>query len=339
MNIIGIDVGHSSVKLAADVQGKVVTTMIPTFVCPAVSLSDEAEQARAILETIELNGIQYFFGETARLQGQMRNPTGSFDDWISTPQHTVLLLASFDWAAKQGLEAQNSVVLLGLPSNLFMRQKAQLKQLVQELTGAKQVIVMPQPVGLYQAMMLDAHGFSETSRDRASQTWGMIDAGYYSTDFIVVEKGRMVEDSMQSCPGMRRASEYLLRTLSDLGFTADIREAENTLRTRTIRDYGKDIDVGAKVDAALALCAAEVVDTYQRQFSRFARTMDGLVIAGGGANALYPFVQQAYRNAFVAPNPRLAVAEGLRRYGCALRRIKASESSTNAVPVVGVATR
>ena len=324
MNVIAVDIGHSGVKVSTEADGKVVKLAIPSFVCPAFSLSDEGEQRRAGKETVIFQDRPYFFGETARIQGQMKSPVGTYDDWIETPAHAVLLLGAIKKAAAAGADVTHPILVLGLPTHLFSQQKQPLKEVVARLMQTAHTMVMPQPVGPYQAMMLDEYGFSVPSRNASSQSWGVIDVGYYTTDFLVVHKGRMVEDAMGSCGGMRKAAEHFVKSLSQRGISSDIPEAEEALVSRTVRDFGQAIDVGAEVDQALAKNVAEVMDTMARLMSGVARQLDGLVVAGGGAGLLYPFIQKAHPQAVLATDSRFAVAEGMRRFGCAYRRIQAS---------------
>lgn len=50
--------------------------------------------------------------------------------------------------------------------------------------------------------------------------------------------------------------------------------------------------------------------------------MDDLVVAGGGARLIFPFIKTVYPTAMLATDSRFAVAEGMRRFGCAVRRIR-----------------
>lgn len=332
MTVIAADIGHSAVKLSADIDGTVIKLTIPSFVCPAFSMSDDGEQLRAAQETVVLHNKSYFFGETARIQGQMKNPVGTYDNWIDSPEHAVLLLGALKKAAAAGVEVTDPVLVLGLPTHLFTRQRDQLKGVVSQLMHTTQTMVMPQPVGPYQATMLDEFGFPVTTLSPSSQTWGVIDIGYYTTDFLVIHNGRMIEDAMDSCAGMRKASEHLVRLLSKRGITADIQEAEESLASRCVKDYGTMIDIGQEVDLALSKNVTAVVDTMTRVMAGFIRRMDGLVVAGGGANLLYPFIQQVHPHAILADDARFAVAEGMRRFGCAHRRIRASQLGKNGQP-------
>lgn len=326
-NVIGLDVGHSAVKLASTVGGKQIRLTIPSFVCPAFEIADEAEQRRADKETVTLDGRAYFFGETARIQGQMKNPVGTFDNWITGSEHGVLLLGALKNAAAHGVDIDRPRLVLGLPTHLFARQKGPLKEIVANLVKTEQLIVMPQPVGAYQSAMLDEYGVPVPTRSITDQTWGVVDIGYYTTDFLVMQKGRFVQNAMGSCAGMRMAAEHLVSMLTKQGLSTDIQEAEEALINRSIKDFTRQRDVGAEVDSALSKNVTEVLDTLGRLISGIARKMDGLVVAGGGASLIYPFIRSTHSAALLVPEPRFAIAEGMRRYGCAVSCIKSVTSA------------
>ena len=50
----------------------------------------------------------------------------------------------------------------------------------------------------------------------------------------------------------------------------------------------------------------------------YVRKLDGVLLAGGGAPIVHPHIQAKWPHAYLADKPRLAVAEGMRRFGMAL---------------------
>ncbi|MBI5920489.1 MAG: ParM/StbA family protein [Betaproteobacteria bacterium] len=325
MDVISVDVGHSAVKFSSELGNDVLKLVIPTFVCPAFRLSDENAQIKAERDTLIYQDKPYFVGETALIQGQMKNPVGRFDNWINSHEYAVLMLAALGQLARRGVNTTNCVLVLGLPSSIFARQKEQLKVLANTLVQTKHTIVMPQSVGPYQLLMLDESGFPVPKRNAASEIWGVVDVGYFTTDFLLVREGQIIEDTLGSCAGMFKAAEHLVRTQSTRGFSVDIQEAESMLISRSLKNFGERIDVGADVDQALSKIVAEVLDTMDRLLSAYARKLDGLVLAGGGAKLLCPFLQKEYPMTILPENPRFAVVEGMRRFGLAFRRLKAHE--------------
>lgn len=77
---IGLDVGHSAVKLAYSRGALPETALIPTAVVPAFTIYDDGAAKRAARETVLVGGRSYFVGETAIAQGGMRTTPGLFED-------------------------------------------------------------------------------------------------------------------------------------------------------------------------------------------------------------------------------------------------------------------
>ena len=69
-SVIGLDIGHSAVKIACYSQDeKERHLLFPSIAVPAFSISDDGEARRAARETVMVGSRAYFFGETARTQG------------------------------------------------------------------------------------------------------------------------------------------------------------------------------------------------------------------------------------------------------------------------------
>ena len=67
----------------------------------------------------------------------------------------------------------------------------------------------------------------------------------------------------------------------------------------------------------------EVVDTATRLMEPYARRLDGVIVAGGGADMVYGVLRDRWPHAIKAEDPRFSVAEGMRRFGAALSLVRA----------------
>jgi plasmid segregation protein ParM len=95
---IAIDGGHSMFKVRAaslSLPDQRFSFQIPTVVMPAIVLTNEQTHQKAELETVELDGRKYFFGETAQRQGRSEVYTGQNAEWIESPQHDALVLGAW----------------------------------------------------------------------------------------------------------------------------------------------------------------------------------------------------------------------------------------------------
>ena len=319
-SVIGLDIGHSAVKIACYSQDeKERHLLFPSIAVPAFTISDDGEARRAARETVMVGNRGYFFGETARTQGG--TSTGLSEDWVDTPEHMALLKGALKRIQDEVGLPENAMLVMGLPTHLFSRQRERLKQLSGEAHKGE-IKVVPQPFAPFQMMMLDRLGNPSPVRSMMEESWGVIEVGYYSTDFMLMQRGRWVEKASGSCAGVRVAADHLARMLAEKGLTVDLPECEEALQTRRILDFGRKTEVGHEVDQSVALVVTEVIDTATRLMEPYVRKLDGVLLAGGGAPIVHPHIQTKWPHAYLADKPRLAVAEGMRRFGMALLRAR-----------------
>lgn len=182
---------------------------------------------------------------------------------------------------------------------------------------------MPQAMGAYQAAMLMVHGAPSPERRLTGESWGVIEVGHFTTDFMLVQRGRWVEKASGVCSGARVAAEHLMRLFGERGITVDLLEAEEAIHTGYVRDFGKRLDVAGERDQAIRMVVDEVVDTATRLMEPYARKLDGVIVAGGGAPLVIRPLQCRWPHAVLSEEPRFAVAEGMRRFGAALTLARA----------------
>lgn len=310
---IGLDVGHSAVKMAFELGGKVQHVLFRSMAIPAFQISDHDTAVEAARETVRVGDRDYFFGETAWTQSGGLGVTGLNQDWIDTTEHKALIAGALKLLDDAGVPAQRLLVM-GLPSATYGQQAQKLKEIVASLTEAE-IKVYPQPMGPYQGMLLDARGIPNPSLPSGQRSWGVVDMGRYSTDFMLMMNGKWVEKASGSCGGFRLAAEHLQKRLEVEGILADLGECEDALRERRITNFGKRLDIGSLADEAIQRAVPEIIDTATRLMEPFVRKLDGVLVAGGPAEILYPAIKAKWPHAVLAQQPRLAVAEGFRRLG------------------------
>lgn len=313
---IGLDIGHSAVKVAvSDHKGKRHFLTIPTAVCQAIRISDEAEAERAAKETVKVGSVDYFIGDTAIIQGGVNVTSGLSEDWVSTPEHTALMIGCYQKALALAGVKQPKLVL-GLPTHLYSRQKDKLRETAVTALGVNDVRVVPQPMGPYFEAMFDEKGVPASAVNEES--WGVVEIGYFTTDFMLMMNGRWVEKASGTCSGARVAAEHLQRILGEKGMTVDLLECEEALRKKQIRNFTAKIDVTNEVNEAVGILTNEVIDTATRLMEPYARKLDGVIVAGGGADFMFEKIRERWPHARCPQAPRLSVAEGMRRFAAML---------------------
>ncbi len=324
--VVGMDIGHSAVKTRATTSdGRTFEFLSPSVVCQAFPISDEAEQRRAAEETVEIKGREFFIGETARIQGG-GGVSGLSEDWIDTPEHLALIKGAIKRVGKISGVDEKIDLVMGLPTHLHSRQKDRLKEIVSDAAPDIGFIkVIPQSMGPYYGLMIGQDGQPSKEHDKNSESWGVVEVGYFSTDFMMAKNGRWAEEgsNQDSCPGVRAATESLVRLINKkYEITIDLLDADEALRTRSIKNYGKLIDVSAEVDESVQLVVDAVIDSAVRLMETSARKLDGVLVAGGGGPLVFEHLKLKWPHAVLVEQPRFSVAEGMRRLGLALALIR-----------------
>lgn len=326
--VVGLDVGHSALKLTFDGEKKICRALVPSTVCPARAISSELEAERARQETVQVRGREFFVGETALIQGRGEIQSGLSDEWIATDDHAALLAHGRNLIDRTGADGRRLYVL-GLPIRQYRTaEKAQLRDAAMQslnLSDHNDLAIIPQPMGGYYAQMFDRHGFPAKGRDITQESWAVIDVGFYTSDIILLLKGHWVERSCGSSTGMGEAAEAL-RTLvkNELGMDIQLPAAESALRVGELRRRGKSTDVSGLVRQAAETVAANVADAAQRLLGQYIDDLDGVLVIGGGANLVFEPLRTRWEHAHILEDrhaepdlrgPRFSVSEGYYRYG------------------------
>lgn len=324
--VIGLDVGHSAVKMTFDNGGSVGRYMFPSVAAPAISISNSDEAERAARETVTVRGREYFVGDTAAIQARGKVAAGLTREWIQSHEHMALIAHAHQLATESADQYKNRVVVLGLPVTEFDARRDPLKEIATEIFGADtQVRVMPQPMGTYQTIMLNRRGMPAPGRAMHEESWGVIDVGYYSTDIMVLVQGRWVEAGSGGGPGIYLAAQALERILADRGIEVDIFEAEEALRKNYLKQYGKRIGVVDEVNKALGTITSQVIDIANQLMQAHAKHLDGILVTGGGGPLVLDQLRQKWPHAQLAEDNeqypaklrghRFANSEGYYRFG------------------------
>jgi plasmid segregation protein ParM len=332
--VIGFDVGRSSVKIVAARDTERKELLFPSAVCPAFTINDDRGAARAATETVFVGGKYFFIGETALLQGGDDLSGGLRDDWVYSEQHAALFLGGLNKLKATGISGVDSaLIVVGLPGALYASQKAGLRQELGRLVPRAEIRVMPQPMGPYQQLVFTAEGLESGQINADDDSYAVIEVGQYTTDFALLLHGHTIENAIGSCDGMRIAAEHLQRSLRQSQFAVSMAEATDLLRTKTLKNFGERIDVSDHVIRAVEPLAAQIVDKANQLIGKSARSLDGVIVAGGGAPLVLSTLQKAWPHARLSDNSRFSVAEGFCRYGLAFSRYRNGDQQQEAAAV------
>lgn len=338
--VVGLDVGRSAIKVVSYANGVRFSIMYPTLAVPAVALTDPATAERAKAETEIVDGKSYFTGDTARLQGNLTTTIGLNDDWTDTPEYLALVKSAFTRLDKAGVpDLDSAFVVIGTPSKLYgTRQERLVEQTKRVLPKDVEIKALPQPMGAYCDYVLDKSGLPIKDKLIATggriKSYGVIEGGHFSTDFLLMKEGQYIERGADSCSGMSTAAEQLRRLLAKRNLTASLVECEEAFRTKTLFQFGEEIPIGNEVLEAQSHVVQEIIAKGNSLFADDARSLNGILIAGGSAEAIHAITSQTWKHSISMVNPRWSVADGFARYALG-QLVRASVTASQSVAANG----
>ncbi len=316
--VVAIDAGRSAVKVAFKTPLNAGRFIYPSAAIPARTLSDEAEAARAKSDTVLINGMAYWVGETAMIQRGPVAGASLSDDWIESDEHSVLLLSALKRLDAYKAGVGDKLIVLGLPGRQFQQQKGRLENVAKKLFDYE-VKVVPQPKAPFNRILQMEDGTLAKGRT-LDESYAVIDVGRYTTDLAIIVQGRFIEAGLDSCSGTKGAAEKMLQLMSQKGLSVSLSDAERALATRSIRFRGEVVDLGREVKIALQSFQDEVMATVNRLIDPYSATLHGIILAGGGAPFIEEPLKRSWKTIITAPgeDSRYMVAEGMARWAAGI---------------------
>lgn len=337
---IGLDAGRSAIKVVAYHEGVKTAIMFPTLAVAAVELSDPTTAARAKSETEIVDGKAYFTGDTARLQGNLTSSIGLNDNWTDTPEYLALVQSAISRLRAKGVPGlDDAYIVIGTPSKLFgSRKDSLIERTKKALPNKVELKALPQPMGAYCHYILDASGMPIPERITGAngrpKSYGVIEGGHFSTDFLLMKEGQYIERGADSCAGMSAAAEQLRRILAKESIQASSVECEEAFSTKHLFQFGEEVDIDKQISDAQGHVVQEIISKGNSLFADDARSLHNILVAGGSAEPIHASASQVWKHSILVENPRWAVADGFGRYALG-QIIRASVNSKKASAVNG----
>lgn len=311
-SIIGLDVGRSGVKIAFYFGGELKTHFIPSAIIPARPLTFDSNPKKTEENTVEVNGVKYFVGETAILQGATQT-VGLSSNWLEGVEHQALLLRSKSLLMSYGICPK--LIVAGLPVNTFQSHADVLVDQVASVFECN-IIPVPQPYGVYQDALLNDDGrFHGNNVNVISKKFAVIDIGHFTTDILLMDNFNWIQESSGSTVGMSKAVTSLQEFLNAESIPVSIIECQEAMIIRKIKEYGELRDISNLVDKAIPTTIDSVIQEVKNKLGNQARTIDKILIAGGGAQYVYDRLAKDWKQTALVNNPRFSVAIGMRKHG------------------------
>lgn len=315
--VVGLDVGRSGVKLAFHFMNEVKCHFIPSVVMPAKAITYDTNKKQTADNTVVVDGREYFVGETAIEQGASQT-VGLSNNWLDGIEHKALLLRSKRLLSSYGITPK--LIVAGLPVETFESHAQQLFEQVSE-TFECAIQPVPQPWGVFQDYLLNDDGCLKKNTVSATrEKFAVIDVGHYTTDILLMSNLNWIQESSGSSVGMYKAVSELKNRLSAKGVTASALECQTIIRDKQIKEFGQWRDVTEIVEASIPATADVVVQETRNLLEAQARTIDHILVAGGGASCVVNKFKDLWPQTTEVEDPRYSVVRGMRKYGvaCAL---------------------
>lgn len=323
MNVLGIDIGYSNLKLAYGPLGAEPKVLLrPAGAAPADRLGEKiGGSGEEDFLRVLVNGEPFVAGlspDRAELWSRELH-----EDYPSTNSyralfHAGLLLSELD---------QIDLVVTGLPVNQYLNPELR-ERLAAQMQGEHQITprrkitvskvkVVPQPVGGFVDHVWSLPDAAEIEDSRVL----VVDPGFFSVDWVLISNGEL---RRQSCGTSLEASSVILdeavRLIAeDFGGNVGRERLEHTLRNGydQVRLFGERVDVAPYLNKAADKVGPIVSTRLRESLRKENASADMVLLVGGGAG----FFELAIKNAFpqlkvsMPDTPVFANARGFWRMG------------------------
>lgn len=322
--VIGLDVGHSAVKMVVRGASPFRTTF-KAIAIPAIEIVGDTTPEQTLEDTVDMDGKAWFVGETAHAQRDLHvsNQMGLHGDWVSTPQYEALVRGALRKAELRGNDLSELVVVHGLPQVDLNKKKAELDAVLAKVAPHAKSVVLSQPMGAFYAHMLDQDANPIRGDEALDEAWALIDVGYYTTDFVLLNRGRRIERASGSAIGVNA----IITDACQRAFKAKqvsvkperlIEAIEKGTDQVVIKILTVPQDLTVQVNEAIRAWYTSFIDSLQTKIQPYIEDIDGIVVSGGGAPLLYPLLREKWPHVFKHDDSRYSVSEGYARFGLML---------------------
>lgn len=323
MNVLGIDIGYSNLKLAYGQQGSEPKVLLrPAGAAPADRMGEKigGDGEEDFLRVL-VNGVPFVAGispDRAELWSRELHENYPSTDSYCALFHAGLLLSEFD---------QIDLVVTGLPVNQYLNPELR-ERLSKQMQGEHQITprrkitvnkvkVVPQPVGGFVDYVWSLPDAAEIEDSRVL----VVDPGFFSVDWVLIGNGEL---RRQSCGTSLEASSVILDEAArliaeDFGGNVGRERLEHALRNGLahVRLFGERVEVAPFLKKAADKVGPIVTARLRESLRKENASADMALLVGGGAGFFANAVKEAFPQLKVSSpdSPVYANARGFWRMG------------------------
>ena len=331
MNIIGIDIGFGFTKVTNGEREGIFKSIFGDGRQIQFREQFLGSVGTESMLHMDIDGHEYFVGELAELQSDLRSFTLDQDQFVA--DFTKILAVA---ALTQVVESNSSVrVVTGLPISYYKRHREQLAAIVKgqhtaevfDAAGHKTPVattvthirVIPQPFGsLFNALLNESGDVAD--RRLVAEKVGVIDIGFCTTDYTIADKTRYSEHgSRTSNAGISRAFENIAGQVKEqTGVDVELYRLYDAVSRGSIKVRGQTINLTPMVEAAFDNLASSISSEVDRLWADD-WDIDQILVTGGGATALASYLKTRLQGDVILPqeaaDSRFSNVHGYWRFG------------------------
>lgn len=319
---VGLDVGYSAVKAISGNRRATFPSVVGTPDKARFSLSGNTS-----IILVEPEHVQVGDGAIAQSRFLHRREDRR---WVESDEWYALFLSALS-ELTSATRAELRIVT-GLPVSFYADRQTVRDRLlgnhrVQREGRSAQSFqvseckVIPQPFGALLAVCLNDRG-RITDAELASGAVGVVDVGGKTTNLLSVNRlSEIGRETASVNVGAWDAVRGLRGWLDDNCPDLELRDHQVTdaIIARLVKYYGEPVDLTDAVDNILEPLAGQVI-AEMTQLWNGAAGLDAILVSGGGALLLGPYVRRHFRHARIVEEPVLANALGFWRFAERLAR-------------------
>jgi plasmid segregation protein ParM len=334
MQVLGIDIGFGFTK-ATNGRESVIFKSLFGEAADVQYWADFSDSRPADQLHVSIDGKSYFIGELAEQQSSTAHYTLDQERLI-TDYVRILALTAAGLLVKNGAHVNVPVnVVSGLPIGHFRRNHERFQGI---LTGhhsvtyhapngsavtreiyINKVRMLPQPLGSVLNLVMDESG-RIACRDLAAQKIGVVDIGFRTTDFTIMDRLRHIDRGCRTIDiGMAKAFGLIAQKLQEkCGIAVELYRLYRAVEEGAIRMRGKSINIAAIRDQVFEQLAGAIAGEIDRLWTHD-WDIDLIVLSGGGSRELARHLQPLIEGNVVPMEPhtdsRLNNVFGYLKYG------------------------
>ncbi len=315
---VGIDIGYSSVKAVVGHRRISFPSVVGTPDRARFSLNGHAADI-----VLDLPDGSWLVGQGAVEQSRFLNRRED-RAWIESDEYYRLVLAVLTEVTTATVV--DLLVVTGLPV-AFYSDKATLRdRFLGEHRATREgrrsqvfrVVdcrVIPQPFGALLAEALDDRG-RIVDQDLATGAVGVVDVGGKTTNLLSVNRlAEIARETASVNVGAWDVARVVHDYLTEQCPNLELRDHQvvEAIIARQVKYYGQPVDLSPVVDEALEPMADQVI-AQATQLWNSGASLDAILVSGGGALLLGPYLKRHFRHARIVNDPVFANALGYWRF-------------------------